>query len=93
MTSGETTTLLTLTDPLRPLLDNKAEIRLCGDMTTRFRVPSLVIDPEFMQMSPADQQATLAYVDPEFGKLSPADFSAKLTALQKRAIAVIGHSL
>lgn len=50
-------------------------------------VPSLVVDPEFMKMSPADQQATLAQVDPEFGKLSPADFNATLVIMQKQSVA------
>lgn len=46
----------------------------------------LVSDPQFLQLSPADQQATMGAIDPEFGKLNSNDFGATVRALQAKGI-------
>lgn len=46
----------------------------------------LVSDPQFLQLSPADQQATMGAIDPEFGKLNSDDFGATMHSLQAKGI-------
>lgn len=50
-------------------------------------IQGLVTDQRFMQLSPEDQQSTLAQADSRFGRINPDEFQHVVTQIQRQAIA------